>query len=72
MKSMGTRSPGMSSFVPGEIEKIRETLRVKSLGLTWEQLVKSSVLGFVLSRLYIGDWNVVMEQQFDLTFKEGS
>lgn len=70
---MKTGSPGMEQYMLGESHKILTKLGFdKRLGLSWEQLVKSSVLGFVASRLYQGSWHMDIEQQFDLTYKEGS
>lgn len=34
--------------------------------------MNSSIMGFMQSRLYIGDWNLRFEQSFELTFAEGS
>jgi hypothetical protein len=40
---------------------------------SWENFIKSDLTGFILSRLYIGDWNLTnYVQSFKLTRKEGS
>lgn len=35
---------------------------------TWASLAKSTIWGLIQSRMYSGDWNSEVEQNFELTY----
>jgi len=57
-----TRMPSLEEFIKG-----------LELNLpTWEDLFKSRFYGLIISRLYTGDWNAEIKQNFELTSEKWS
>jgi hypothetical protein len=57
-----TRMPTLEEFIKGLELKLP----------TWEDLFKSRFYGLIISRLYTGDWNAEIKQNFELTSEKWS